>query len=73
MEPKQPKEGEAKILSLLLKSSAHKLPDGVYATLESHGYTPTWLASACCMLVHLYELVETDRSGTHILGRLKEP
>ena len=34
-EPKQLKEGEAKILSLLLKSSAHKVPDEVYATLES--------------------------------------
>ena len=55
----------------VLKSSTHKVPDEVYAILESHGYTPTSPSSAYSMLVHLYELVETKRSGTQILGRLK--
>ena len=70
-EPQQPKAGGAKILSLLLKASAHKVLDDVFAILEPHGYTQTSPSSAYSMLVHLYELVETDRSGTRILGRLK--
>ena len=69
--PKQPKVGEAKLLSLLQRSVLDHVPQEVYQVLATHGYIPSSLASAYSVLVHLYELTQKDRAGTRVLGQLK--